>query len=197
MVTCHVRYVIDPTKVEDFVKAYNEVVDFFAAQSVVNEEGEAQSDLFGDPTLRSMRSTLRGIVGGAVTTTGNEAFQMLSQIGISSDRDGKLTFTRTELEEALAEDEQAVAAIFTDTTNGLAARLEDQIQVYTDSVDGLIKTRVDGFETRIKDANNRIDQAERRLELYQQQLEQRYANLESMLARLQSQGSSLSSIPSQ
>lgn len=182
-------------KVEEFVEAYNAVVDFFAAQSIVSEEGEAQSDLFGDPTLRSMRSTLRGIVGGVVSATGNEAFQMLSQIGISSDRDGKLTFTRTELEEALSEDETAVAAIFTDPENGLSALLEDQIKVYTDSVDGLIKARLDGFDTRIKDANNRIEQAERRLELYETQLEKRYANLESMLARLQGQGSSLSAIP--
>ncbi|MCR9244999.1 MAG: flagellar filament capping protein FliD [bacterium] len=180
--------------IQEFVDAYNEVVDFFAAQSVVNEEGEAQSDLFGDPTLRSMRSTLRGIVGGIVDSTGNEAFQLFAQIGIESDRDGKLTFTQTELETALAEDEQAVAAIFTDGTNGIAKRLEDQIKVYTDSVDGLIKTRVDGFDRRLKQTNTRIEQAERRLELYETQLETRYANLESLLARLQGQGSSIGNI---
>lgn len=181
-------------KVQDFVDAYNEVVDFFAAQNVLDEEGQAKSELFGDSTLRSMRSSLRGIVGGAVRTTGNEAYQLFSQIGIQSDRDGKLTFTQSKLEEALADDEAAVSAIFTDATNGIAKRLEEQIKVYTDSVDGLIKTRLDGFDRRIKQTNDRIDQAERRLEQYEKQLETRYANLESLLARLQGQGSSIGNI---
>ncbi|MCA8949955.1 MAG: flagellar filament capping protein FliD [Planctomycetes bacterium] len=181
-------------KIQEFVDAYNEVVDFFAKQSVVNDKGEAQSVLFGDSTLRSMRSALRSIVGGAVTTTGNPAFQMLAQAGVSSDRDGKLTFTQTELDDALATDEQAVSKIFTDATNGIAKRLEEQAKVYTDSVDGLIKTRVDGFDSRIKQADDRIDQAERRLELYQKQLETKYANLESLLSKLQGQGSSIGNI---
>jgi flagellar hook-associated protein 2 len=181
-------------KIKTFVDAYNEIVDFFGKQNELDEEGAAKSALFGDPTLRSIRSNLRWIVGGIVDTTGNEAFQMLSQIGIKSDTAGKLEFTPSKLEEALAEDEQAVAAIFTDPTKGIAKLIEDQIDLYTDSVDGLIKTRLDGYDRLVKQTNDRIDQAERRLETYQKQLETKYANLESLLSKLQSQGSSISSI---
>jgi len=182
------------TKVKEFVDAYNAVVDFMLEQNKVDEEGTASGPLFGDTTLRSIRSSLRGIVGGSVNTTGNEAFQLLSQIGIKADTQGKLTFTQSEFEEALAEDEDAVTALFTDTTNGIAARLETQIDLYTDSVDGLLKTRSDGYDRRIKDTNNRIDAAERRLELYEQQLTVKYANLETLLTRLQGQGSSIGNI---
>ncbi|MFO1076857.1 MAG: flagellar filament capping protein FliD [Planctomycetota bacterium] len=181
-------------KVTEFVDAYNKVVDFVTGQNKVDGEGKAQGLLFGDSTLRSIRSSLRSIVGGVVSTTGNEAYQMLAQIGITSDRDGKLTFNQSKLEEALAADEQAVAAIFTDATNGIAGRLETQLDTFTDSVDGLIKTRQEGFDRLIKQTGDRIDQASRRLTLYQQQLEAKYANLETLLGRLQSQGSSLSSI---
>lgn len=180
--------------IKELVDSYNAMVDFFDKQNVLDEEGKASSPLFGDPTLRSIRSGLRGIVGGLVSGTGNEAFQMLSQIGITADTKGKLEFNQSKFEEALSEDVDAVTALFTDETTGIAARLETQIDIYTDSVDGLIKTRNDGFDRRIKQTSDRIEQSERRLELYEQRLTQQYANLETLLARLQGQGSSVGNI---
>lgn len=179
--------------VKELVEAYNELVDFFEAQNKVDEEGAASGPLFGDTTLRSIRTSLRGILGGSFAT-GNEAFQLLSQVGVTADTDGRLEFSQSKFEEALAEDEGAVTALFTDSTFGLAGRLEDQIDVYTDSVDGLIKTRTDSFDRRIKTTKDRIEDAERRLSLYEQRLTQKYANLEQLLTRLQSQGSSVGGI---
>lgn len=182
------------TKVKELVDAYNAVVDFFEAQNSVDEEGTAKSPIFGDTTMRSMRSSLRSIVGGSVLGTGNEAFQLLSQIGISSDTKGKLEFNQSKFEEALAEDENSVSALFSNTAGGIAGRLEDQIDLYTDSVDGLLKTRNDGFDRRIKEATNRIEDAERRLVRFRDALTVKYANLEVLLSRLQGQGSSVNNI---
>jgi len=177
--------------VQEFVDAYNKVVEFFATQNTLDSEGKAKNPLFGDTTLRSIRSNMRTVVGGIVATTGNDAFQMLSQIGISSDRDGKLTFNRSKFEEALGDDESAVAAIFSDSTNGISGKLITQLDLYTDSVDGLIKARNDGFDRQVKDTQKRIDDGESRLERYRKSLETKYANLEQLLTRLQSQGSSI------
>jgi len=182
------------SKVKDLVDAYNSIVDFFEAQNELDEEGKAKSPVFGDTTMRSIRSSLRTIVGGSVSTTGNEAYQLLSQIGIKADTNGRLEFTQSEFEEALAEDENAVTALFSDSTNGIASRLEDQIDIYTDSVDGLIKTRNDGFDRRIKQTTTRIENAERRLVLYEEQLTTKYANLEQLLSRLQGQGTAIGNI---
>jgi flagellar hook-associated protein 2 len=181
-------------KVQDFVDAYNAIVDFVQAQNALGEDGKAKNPLFGDTTLRNIRSSLRNITGAAVTTTGNEAYQLFSQIGIKADTQGKLTFTQSTLEEALGNDENAVAAVFTDPTNGIAKKLETQIDLYTDSVDGLLKTRSDGFDRQVKQTQDRIDQGNHRLEQYQKQLETKYANLESLLTKLQSQGSSVTNI---
>lgn len=179
--------------IKELVEAYNEIVDFFEAQNKVDEEGNASGPLFGDTTLRSIRTSLRGIVGGSFNT-GNEAYQLLSQIGITADTNGKLEFNQEEFEEALAEDETAVTALFTDSTFGLSKRLEDQIDLYTDSVDGLIKTRTEGFDRRIKQTKDRIEDGERRLTLYEERLTLKYANLETLLTRLQGQGSSVGNI---
>jgi flagellar hook-associated protein 2 len=180
-------------KVQEFVDAYNKVVDFFTSQSELDAEGKAKSPLFGDSTLRSMRTSLRSVLGASVDT-GNQSFQLLSQLGITSDKGGKLTFNRSKFEEALADDETAVARVFTEATNGIAGKLVAQIKVYTDSVDGLIKNRNDTFDRQVKDTQSRIESAERRLGLYEKQLESKYANLEQLLSRLQSQGSSVGNI---
>ena len=181
-------------KVKELVDAYNAVVDFFEAQNALDEEGKATSPIFGDTTMRSIRGSLRGIVGGSVSGTGNEAFQLLSQIGIKADTKGKLEFNQSKFEEALAEDENAVSALFSDSSTGIAARLEDQIDLYTDSIDGLLKTRNDGFDRRIKQTTTQIENAERRLVRYQEQLTVKYANLETLLSRLQGQGSAVNGI---
>ncbi|MFN9949125.1 MAG: flagellar filament capping protein FliD [Planctomycetota bacterium] len=178
-------------KVQDFVDAYNKVVDFLADQNQLDADGKAKGPLFGDSTLRALRAGLRTIAGSAVPGTGNASFQLLSQLGVKADTAGKLTLTATALAEALATDEAAVAAVFTSSANGIAGRVVAQIDVYTDSVDGLIKNRTEAFDRQSKDATTRITQAERRLTSFEKQLEQKYANLEQLMGRLQSQGSSL------
>ncbi|MCB9877707.1 MAG: flagellar filament capping protein FliD [Planctomycetes bacterium] len=180
--------------VKEMVDAYNAVVDFFQAQNALDADGKAKSPVFGDATLRSMRSSLRQIAGGLVSDTGNDAYQLLSQIGIKADTQGKLEFNQSKFEEALSTDENAVTALFTNAGTGIAARFETQIDVYTDSVDGLLKSRSDSFDRQVKDTQRRIDDGERRLTLYEQQLTVKYANLETLLAKLQGQGSSIGNI---
>lgn len=181
-------------KVQEFVDAYNKVVDFFTDQNALDANGKAKGPLFGDSTLRSMRSSLRNIVGASVGDTGNSAYQMLAQVGITSDTAGKLTFNSTKFAESLADDEESITNLFAGDTNGIANKLLSQIDAYTDTVEGLIKTRSEAFDRQVKDTQTRIDQAERRVTLYQQQLETKYANLESLLTRLQGQGTSLNSL---
>jgi flagellar hook-associated protein 2 len=179
--------------VQAFVDAYNKVVDFIADQNALDADGKAKNPLFGDSTLRSIRSSLRSIVGGSVAT-GDDAYAMFAQVGITSDRDGRLTFDPGKFTQALAGDEQAVTNLFADAAHGIASRLDTQVGVYTDSVDGLIKARSDGYTRTIQDTQDRIDQGNERLTRYQAQLQERYANLETLLGQLQSQGASLQSL---
>lgn len=181
-------------KVKAFVDAYNDVVDFIGQQTSVDGDGKAKSPLFGDSSLRSIRTTLRSILGGSVDTTGNPAYSLASQVGIKADRDGKLTFDETKFGEALGADEDAVRKLFSDTTNGIATRVWTRVDDLTDSVDGLFATRREGIDDRIQQNRTQIERAERRLDLYEQSLNQRFANLEQLLARLQNQGGALSAL---
>lgn len=179
-------------KVEEFIDAYNEVVDFVSGQGQLDEDGNPNNPLFGDSMLRSVRSSLRSIVGSTFDT-GNTAYSMFVQIGINSDKDGRLTLNRGAFEEALGTDEEAVRSLFTDSTSGIARRLYNQIAVYTDSVDGLIKARQDGFDRMIRDTDSQIDRGERRLEDMETSLRDRFAALETLMAQLQGQAASFGS----
>lgn len=174
-------------KVRAFVDAYNEVVDFVESQNTVSEEGQANSPLFGDITLRSVRSTIRNLVGGQVSS-GNTAYSLLSQMGIESDTEGRLTFTESDFAEALSKDPSAVKNVFTLENGGIAAAVSSTIETLNDSVDGIFKARLDSFDRQIRDADKAIEAKERRLEDFEQAQIERFAALEQAMAQLQAQG---------
>lgn len=199
-------------KIKEFVDAYNEIVDFITTQQEVTRGGSSSSSsdddetevqtnpLFGESALRTIQSTLRSIVGSS-TASGSDSHSLLSQVGISSDRAGKLTFTQSDFEEALIEDPSAMRNLFASEDNdnnpvGIANRIYDTIDTWTDSIDGLIATRLDGIDRNVSDINDQIERAQDKLERYEIQLTQRYANLEVTLARLNSQLGSLTGLGS-
>lgn len=192
-------------KVKAFVDAYNEVVDFISNQQklIKNEDSATNRDtdddndirtnpLFGESSLRTIRSTLRSLVGSSVD--GNEAFALLSQVGIDSDRDGKLTFNQGEFEEAVTKDPEAVRNIFTNETNGIANSIYDAIDEWTDSIDGLLAASTQGIDRNVTDINRQISRAEEKLDAYEFALTQKYANLEITMGRLQAQLGSIANI---
>lgn len=181
-------------KVKAFVDAYNEIVDFVEAQSQVGEGGTTSAPLFGDSTLRAVRSTLRNIVGG-IADTGSDEFSLLSQVGLSTDREGKLTFDQAKFDEALSKDQDAVRNLFAGDAGGIATRLDAQIESLLDSTDGILQARQKGLSDRMKDIDTQVERMESRLTRYEQTLVNQFASLEQLIGRLQSQGSALSGLP--
>ncbi len=181
-------------KIQDFIDDYNEIIDFFNEKTKVGEKGKAEGPLVGDFTLSSIRSSLRSIVGGAAETGGT--YTMLALVGIESDKDGKLSFNKSEFEDALDDDEQDVKDLFTKEDVGIAYRLYDTLDTITDSTDGLIKTRKEGFERLIRDIENQIEREEERVAKFEENLVKRFAGFESLISMYQAQGSALGSIGS-
>lgn len=177
-------------KVKEFVDTYNSIIDFVEGQSVVDDEGNTDSALFGDSTLRSIRSSLRSIVGSIVGTS-NEAYSMLAQAGFKTETNGKITFTQSEFEAALLDDDDAVRELFTLENEGIAHKIIEGVELFTDSIDGLIKVRTDGLDTRNRGIDRSIDRLEKRLEQMEVSLTARFANLEVVMNQLQNQGASL------
>lgn len=83
--------------------------------------------------------------------------------------------------------------------SGIADRLFSEVSTMTDSVDGFIKARIDGYDTSIKSLDSRIDDMNKRLDQKRAQYVRKYAALERSLSQLDSLQkrltSSLSSLP--
>ncbi|MCA8969045.1 MAG: flagellar filament capping protein FliD [Planctomycetes bacterium] len=190
-------------KVKAFVDAYNEVVDFISNQQKLISGGSSSSSnskdeevkanpLFGESSLRTIRSTLRSMVGQSIS--GNDAYSLFVQIGIESDRDGKLSFNQGKFEEAVIDDPNAVRNMFANEDAGIAVAIYDQIDSWTDSIDGLLAASTKGIDRNVSDINRQIDRAEEKLSAYEVALTQKYANLEITMGRLQAQLGSIANI---
>jgi len=177
-------------KVQEFIDAYNEVVDLLDKQNQVDEEGKTTAVLFGDSSLRFVGSQIRDAATAQITgLTG--MFTSLASIGVTVGTDGRLSLDDEDFESALETDTDALVAVFSTATNGVADRLDSVITTLTDPADGLLTTRRDGIETRTKNIDNRMEALSRRLDAYEERLVAKFAAFESLMSQFQAQGASL------
>ncbi len=118
-----VSFTIEPDKeaiqegIQGFVDAYNEVVKFINKQNTYSEESGAGGPLFGDGALRSITSSMRGVLfnqSASQISQDLEGFGTLRLIGIESNSDGTLKIDATKFEAKLGENLAAVADLFVD-----------------------------------------------------------------------------------
>lgn len=85
-------------KITEFVNAYNETMDVINAQLTYDSDNKKPGGpLFGDSTLRTVKSNLTGIILDKVTGV-NDNFSTLGLVGISIGTDSKLTVNDTKLQ---------------------------------------------------------------------------------------------------
>jgi len=101
-------------KIEDFVKAFNDVIDFVNERSQYDEDKEEAGPLLGDLTARTVVSRIRDAIRSTVFD-GDFAYNQLVQIGIETTTEGKLTVDSAKLKDALNDDIDSVISLFTAT----------------------------------------------------------------------------------
>lgn len=134
-------------EVADLIDRFNEVLSVIDDLTAFDEETATRGILVGDGTIRNLKdSILRGLVR-PLTETGNR-YTLSAQVGIRQSND-RLSFDRSEFEDALREDPAAVEQLFTalrtlsDTT-----ALED-----FDNGNGVdVSTSGPEFKIRLRDA---------------------------------------------
>lgn len=184
-------------KIRDFVDNYNALIDEIGTLTRYGEsELEDDGALAGDSLLRGIQSGLASIVGDSVSSS---ALGGLFQIGIEFDDEGKLEIGSTDfglgsgedrLEDALEDNFDEIAKLFTDSDEGIATRLYEFSKEYT-SYSGLISLR----ERSVKDEREELYDERETLELrmlnYEGILRDKYLNLDQTVAQLNQTGSAL------
>lgn len=184
------------TKIDELVKAYNDVMGGINAEFAYTGGTESNNTLSGDSTLRSLQDRMRSRVASAVPGTSGK-YTTLASIGIESGNDGTLELDTAKFEAALDDDPNAIADLFSGNGAGITGFVElfeADIEVFNDDTDGVIQGRIDGLEGRSRDIDDQIDRLELRLDKTQERLTQQYAQLEQVVSGLQNQGNQILSV---
>lgn len=212
-------------KLQEFVDAYNKVVNFVNAQSEYSEDGGTGGALFGDSSLRSVSNALSTSIFNNSLIDSTSSFGSLGLVGVKLGTDGTLSLDATKVQEKLAEDPDAFADFFLDTDGfdnggavegtagfyvdttadtGLFALLEKSLSSLMDSqplgdgstAKGLIAQRTETLQENITQIDNQVERLQYRLEGFEQRLVSQFAALEQTMNRLNSQGSALNQLQS-
>jgi flagellar hook-associated protein 2 len=182
------------TKLQTFVKSYNDVMTTLNAAFTYSGVNKGADTLAGDTTMKQLQMSLRGMVGKMVPN-GDSSMQMLSSIGVATQRDGTLSLDDTKYAAAVAKDYEGVASMLTGRSDGtgLMKQVSDGLLGYT-KTGGTLSMKIDNLAKRNKLINTQITSMQTRIDKYKENMQKQFTALEETMSKLHSQGSSLASI---
>jgi flagellar hook-associated protein 2 len=178
------------TTIEGFAKAYNAIVDAIKAVAGYDAETKTGGPLFGDAGVRNLGYQLRRELTSNVQGLSG-AFDMLAEIGVTANLDGKLSVDSADLDAAFASDFDAVGELFAAEDVGVAVKLDALLKPYLDA-DGVFDARSTGLQTSIADINDRREALNLRLTALQARYTKQFNALDGLLAQLQGTSNFLS-----
>lgn len=130
------------TKITDFVSAFNEIRTYIAELTSYDTDSDEAGILLGNYSVNYILSSLNSIVSGSPSgfRANVDAYSILMQIGISTDTEngseteGLLVIDTDELAEALADDPDAVAELFSTYFTGRSASSKLEYVSYIDGI---------------------------------------------------------------
>ena len=180
-------------KIEDFVKAYNDVINYVASKSTWDSTTKTGGPLLGDATARDVVRRLKEMVISTVSAASSDV-DSLTEIGITTNsKDGTLSINSTTLGDKLSSKIDDVAKLFATTTTGIANQMWSYADTVTKSTDGALTIRKSGLQSVVNNIASNITTLETRLNKVEDDLRRRFSSLESLLNGLTSQGTFLSS----
>lgn len=186
------------TKINDFVDNYNSLITEITTLTRYGlSELEDDGALAGDFMARGIQSGLANILSSAVSTS---SLGSLFQIGVSFDDKGKLQISSTDdfglgsgqemLDEALEDNYDEIASLFSDDNEGIAVRLYDFIYEYT-TFGGLLRNREDALKSQKDSIADERETFELQMVNFESLLRKKYTSLDLTVAKLNQTGSAL------
>lgn len=177
------------TAVEGFVSAYNDLLAEINKQTDSGYSGGTVGALASDFATRQMLAFVKNELTTAPTgITG--AYDTLSSIGVSFQRDGTLAVDESKLSDAIVSDSSNVAELFS-STDGYATRLDTVVSELLD-FNGTIDIRVTAFEDRISSLEDRQVTLEGRLDRTEERIRAQFTNLDILMSNMSVTSSFLS-----
>ncbi len=181
-------------KLLELVTVYNETTQEIKTNSTYNPETGIGGSLFGANYFKSMVNTLNQMFTSPISGLDSQ-YTSLVDIGLTFERDGTLSFDETILDAALNDNIDDVKLLLIGDpeadVEGIAEKLNDQLQFITSPSTGLIASESGNIEQRIDQLDEDIEKANQRIDARYKILQMQFIELDKLMSSLQSQGSYL------
>jgi len=162
-------------KLSTFVTRYNSIMEWiksgYEIAAETTEESSSDSDdsdeekslssyLRGDATINSIKRNLQSVLSDSIGSTGS--FQILSEIGISTQVDGTLQMDNAKIDSALESKFDDVVKLLAgeDSVDGVMKNFNSYLLDATSSSDGMYANKQDRYESSVKRLDDQIIQKE-------------------------------------
>lgn len=172
--------------INEFVDAYNKMLDTIGSlTSVVSVGGDdgqpLAAALVGDSSVRSFMTAMRSELGTPGT---GEGIRILADLGITTQRDGKLAVDKDKLTKALDNNFEQVNSFFTGD-DGLMARLEARIKPFTET-GGILESRTKGLQNTLSTVDEQREALNMRLTKLESRLFAQFNAMDQLVAQMSS-----------
>ncbi len=191
-------------KITAFVTAYNGVMEWINSgyeqfgggvpATKTGEEGDDQPEqllgtvLRGDATVNSVKRQLQNMLTTTVNNSG--AFGILSELGITTNRNGTLNQNNAKLDAALESNFDDMVALLSgdDLAPGVMKGFNSLLLDLTSSSKGVYAVQKQVFDSSAGAYDRQIDQMEQRLSKREASLRAQFSAMETMVSSLNAQG---------
>ncbi|MFC1518763.1 flagellar filament capping protein FliD [Pseudomonadota bacterium] len=174
--------------IQGFVDAYNSLIDSVSDLSKYDVENEEAAALQGDSMIRSIESQMRSAISNRVDVGGTTV--ALYDIGIETDRYGKLSINDDKLDKAINDDMGLIEGLFASPDIGLANRLDTMVEGYV-KTGGLIDTRNNSLTSEKSRLDDQRDAFSLKMDLLEARLFKQFNAMDLVVANLNQQSSGL------
>lgn len=165
--------------INNFISAYNTVINDINTQYTVNPVTNNEGPAGGDPSLRTLQSSLLADAAFALPLTSNGGYVNLESLGINTNNDGTLSLGKNAIKQTLSDiltsNPAAVQNFFQNASStGFANNLNADLTGLTDPSQGVLNVDLAQNKTSLQNLTDNITNFQTQLTTEQTQLTQQY-----------------------
>ncbi|MDV2856435.1 flagellar filament capping protein FliD [Oceanimonas sp. CAM02] len=174
-----------------FVESYNKIISTTKKLTSFDPESKAAGPLNGDTLVRNITSELRNALGAEVEGA-SSSLKSLSDLGITTKRDGTLEIDNDVLDEHIANNFDGIGRLF-DGDSGLASKLDEMLEGFTGR-EGILTTKDESLNSQLSKLNKQRADFEDRMLKFEDRVFRQYNAMDQMIADMNNQMNSMMSM---
>lgn len=178
--------------IDTFVKAYNDLNKQLTSLTAYNSQTKKGAILTGDSGARSLQSAMRSMVIYSRYSPGS-AYSSLSNLGVTLQRDGSLTYDSAKFTAAANDSNTTMADLMASTSTsqpGLAVNMNNALKDVL-ATSGILASRTDGINRSIADITRQRTRLQDRLTQIEKGYRSQFTRLDTLVSSMQQTSSYL------